>query len=641
MKRKTEDSLSNGKSKKKTVSEPEDIEARFRSDLFDQAVVESYQTAYAKSQPYKHGVIHDLVDDQLLRSVRAEILEHLHFTPKETDIYKIHQSGDLANLDGLEDSALSRLPTLLKLRDALYSKLFRVFISQVADSGPLSGLKTDMAINVYTPGCHLLCHDDVIGTRRLSYILYLPDPDKPWKPEWGGALRLYPTEMMKDKDGTEALVPSADFTVSIPPSFNQLSFFTIQPGKSFHDVEEVYAGDPDQEEDDGGRVRMAISGWFHIPQPGESGHEPGLEEKLAERSSLAQLQSSKADRFDLPKPKWRPITEVGRPNDEDLPDWTEDELDWLLKFVNPKYLIPATVEELADRFRDDSAITLGEFLNYNFADELKGYISGLEADENNLDGRFPPPEGIDDTALVGTARPPHKHRFTYRHSFHHLSDSAGTNGEGKPAQKTPLDRVLDELLPSPLFARWLALFTGLIFKRNDLLARRFRRGKDYTLATSYEEEAPMLEIVLGLTPTSGWGGAHGDEDDSEDENEDEDEGFAESQVEDGTGEVGGYEVYMVGEEDEEEDDKENEGPSGSHTGAGNRRKSAKSDPAIYRTQEEEEDNDVIFANPASWNVLSVVLRDQGLLRFVKYVSRSAKGDRWDVMGNFEVEDDDE
>src|SRR6201994_1935277 len=175
---------------------------------------------------YKHGVIHNLMNDNLLRSVRTEILEHLHFTPKETDIYKIHQSGDLANLDGLEDSALLKLPSLLQLRDALYSQAFRDFISQVANSGPLSGRKTDMAINVYTPGCHLLCHDDVIGSRRLSYILYLTDPDTPWKSEWGGALRLYPTTKLRTKDGKEEIVPSSEFSLSIPPSWNQLSFFT-------------------------------------------------------------------------------------------------------------------------------------------------------------------------------------------------------------------------------------------------------------------------------------------------------------------------------------------------------------------------------------------------------------------------------
>jgi Rps23 Pro-64 3,4-dihydroxylase Tpa1-like proline 4-hydroxylase len=96
----------------------------------------------------------------------------------------------------------------------MYSARFREYLSSVTGSGKLSGQKTDTepvtedrysrkraeyiasrsfstdgnfereessspSINVYTEGCHLLCHDDVIGSRRLSYILYLTDPDTP------------------------------------------------------------------------------------------------------------------------------------------------------------------------------------------------------------------------------------------------------------------------------------------------------------------------------------------------------------------------------------------------------------------------------------------------------------------------------
>jgi prolyl 3-hydroxylase /prolyl 3,4-dihydroxylase len=648
MKRKTNEQLSNGSSKKRALSQDgsNDVVSRFRQGLFDKAVLDKHEKAYAESEPYKHGVIHNLIDDSLLRSVRNEILKHLHFTPKETDIYKIHQSGDLANLDGLEDSALSKLPYLLKLRDALYSEKFRDFISQVANSGPLSGKKTDMAINVYTPGCHLLCHDDVIGSRRVSYILYLPDPDKPWKPEWGGALRLYPTEKMTDgSDGTEALVPSSEFSVVIPPSFNQLSFFTIQPGRSFHDVEEVHerdSADGTTDEDDGGRVRMAISGWFHIPQAGERGYEPGLEEKLAEKSSLSQLQSSKADRFDLPQAKWRHISQPALSRDEDdNPDWTEKELDWLLKYVNPSYLVPLTVEQLAETFQDESVITLTDFLNDKFAESLKTYITQLEIKKTSTNGTFPLPTSVtgkedDEKDITGTARPPHKHRFTYRHA-HPVSSSFPSQdaANGGAQSPTPLDRVLDEFLPSQLFARWLSLFTGLTLKRSNVMARRFRRGQDYTLATAYEEEDPLLEVVLGLTPTGGWGSDENDDEDDDKEQpaEEKDEKKADEK------EVGGYEVYMVG-EDESDSEAEEDGPqaSASHTGAGPRRKSTKSDPAIYQAQDDDDDDSgVLFANPASWNVLSVVLRDKGLLRFVKYVSQSAKGDRWDIAGNFEVD----
>src|SRR4051794_23109511 len=99
------------------------------------------------------------MDDAILRSVRQEIQEHLHFTPKQTDIYSIHQTGDLVNLSGLSAKEAALFPSLTRLRDALYSAKFRTYIRGITSSGPLSGKKTDMAINVYTKGCHLLTHD--------------------------------------------------------------------------------------------------------------------------------------------------------------------------------------------------------------------------------------------------------------------------------------------------------------------------------------------------------------------------------------------------------------------------------------------------------------------------------------------------
>jgi Rps23 Pro-64 3,4-dihydroxylase Tpa1-like proline 4-hydroxylase len=567
----------------------------------------------------------------------------LHFTPKETDIYKIHQSGDLANLDGLDDSSLARLPSLLKLRDALYSHAFRGYISHVANAGPVSGKKTDMAINVYTPTCHLLCHDDVIGSRRISYILYLTDPDLPWKAEWGGALRLYPTQALSTDDGTETLVPSADFSVSIPPAFNQLSFFAIQPGKSFHDVEEVYTRKEGEDAGDGGRVRMAISGWFHIPQEGEEGYEEGMEERLAERSSLNQLQQSKADVFDLPQSQWRDVEGAPERDEEEAP-FTNDELDWLLRFLNPTYLTPDTVEALRESFEENSAATLADFLHPKFAERLRKYLEPLDGAPSS---GFPNLKGAEEYA--GVARPPHKHRFLYRQP----TLSAIENGSD-----TPLDQLVEHLLPSPLFIRWLSLITGLSFTRAEFLVRRFRRGMDYTLATSYAQPQPQLELCLGITPTTGWG----EDDDNEDEDESEDEIPARKPISERNGKkseakkeelsssdsglepVGGYEMYMAGDEEDDDGDSHDgiEIPAGaaSHTGAG-QRKRTKADPAVYRSSGDDEEDDVLFSNPAGWNKLTIVLRDTGVMKFVKYVSDSAKGDRWDMTANFSVVDEEE
>lgn len=77
-----------------------------------------------------------------------------------------------------------------------------------------------MSVNSYRKGCHLLNHDDVIGTRRVSYILYLPigpGGDRSWKPEWGGALELYPVHAVGD-----ALQPDSAPSLIIPPSWNQV-----------------------------------------------------------------------------------------------------------------------------------------------------------------------------------------------------------------------------------------------------------------------------------------------------------------------------------------------------------------------------------------------------------------------------------
>ena len=61
------------------------------------------------------------------------------------------------------------------------------------------------------------------------------------------------------------------------------------------------------------------------------------------------------------------------------------------------------------------------------------------------------------------------------------------------------------------------------------------------------------------------------------------------------------------------------------------------DPAVYTTGEDHDDG-ILFTNSASWNRFSIVLRDRGTLRFVKYVSQAANGDRWDLKGEVEVDE---
>ena len=628
MKRKADEAVdpasTNGTAKKQ-ATDANTIYSYFSDGLFADEIVKRYADSYATSAPYRHAVVSDLIDDSLLRSVRSEILDNIHFTPKETDIYKIHQSGDLANLDGLPASALEKLPSLLKLRDALYSYEFRQWLSTVTGAGALSGSKTDMAVNVYVPGCHLLCHDDVIGSRRVSYILYLTNPDVPWQAEWGGALRLYSTENMADGSGKPFKLPNSDWSRTIPPAWNQLSFFAVQPGESFHDVEEVYKRDQTDSNDDGERVRMAISGWFHIPQEGEEGFELGLEERLAEKSSLQQLQG-KADQFDLPQMQWYDPelgTTVSNTTETDT-ELLEADLEYLLKYMTPEYLTPDTVEQLNEMFAEESMLQLSNFLNARFAERLQTWL--LDSDITEWQ-----------KARFQTSRPPHKHRYQYM-----FSQPPGAVGRSDVTEN-PFELILNDLLSSLAFRKWLSLATGLTLNRSSVIARRFRRGLDYQLAQAFEGDEPQLEYCLCTTPTAGWTG----DNETAELNGDAEPNGGHIQTRDEDN-VGGYELYMAGDEpdsDDEGSDDDVEIPAKmqSQTGAGDRRngKRRKADPAIYQAAADDEDDGILVSNAAGWNTLNIVLRDKGTLRFVKYVSQSAPGDRWDFAGSVEVESEDE
>jgi Rps23 Pro-64 3,4-dihydroxylase Tpa1-like proline 4-hydroxylase len=642
--------------KKRIVSDGDgNIQSSFRSDLFDAQTRELFRKSYQQSKPYPHAVVPSLIQESLLRSVRQEITTHIHFTLKETDIYRIHQSGDLANLSRLDAESLKHLPSLVRLRNALYSAEFREWVAAVTGAGKVSGMKTDMAVNVYTPGSYLLCHDDVIGSRRVSYILYLTDPEHPWQPEWGGGLRLYPTETKKNKQGEDIQVPLADHSVNIPPAFGQLSFFAVRPGESYHDVEEVYHG-PNLEAD-GGRIRMAISGWFHIPQEGEDGFEEGMEQAQAQKSSLAQLKSA-SNEFDEPQLVFRHFDEprivmdskadkreIDPGDDLDTDDniLTEQDLTFLLHYMTPHYLTPDMIEDFSSSFADMSVLQLEHLFNPTFAAELKEYISKVEKEE---DDALPQSAKAYHPSTWKIACPPHKHRFAYLQT-----------AEALHRDKCPISRILADLIHSHAFKKWLALVTGLKTKsliRQSAIARRFRRGKDYALAHPYQGDTPKLEFTISLTPTEGWERDGNVDEEAEGSKQKggkkkelnkpaaqanghnartkakEVESIQDSEPE--QIEFGGEEIYMVGDDDEDEQPATNDAKSLPSVG-----KKPVHDPAVYKAGNDEDDG-ILFANPAGWNRFSIVLRDKGTLRFVKYVSRAAKGDRWDLKGEVEVDE---
>lgn len=588
-----------GTKKLDTTFTHEEITSFLNPKIFNDDFQTNLELEIKDSVPYRWGTVKELVDDTLLRNVRKEVLSEIAFTKKETDIYKVYQSGDLANLSGLNWDDLSRLPSLFKLRAAIYSEEFRDFISKVTGCGKLSGVKTDMSINTYTKGCHLLTHDDVIGSRRVSFILYLPDPEFTWKPHYGGALRLFPAVVPN--------VPETDYSAKLVPQFNQIAFFTVQPGLSFHDVEEVRVD----------KQRLSIQGWFHIPQPGENGYIPGEQEKTEAKSTLQQLQSKELQEYDFPKPIRNDISpselKVYEELDIDETTFSKDEQQYLAKFINPVYLNKAALQKLNNTFLEESVVEIFEFLNREYAAALQATIRKTELENKT------PATAAEIQGPWKCAVPPHKQRYMY-------IDGKSTFGLGEKdiefvnhigPQEAPNFALTRELAPhdteklilevmsfmkSIAFRKWLVLVTGLIPTSDQILARKFRPGQDFILATTtgkklareyLNELNVLLEATLGITPTA-----------SNPKNWE-------------SGEFGGYELCMalnLNDSDEEfEDD----------------------DPAIYKASDPNDDS-VLYTSQCKWNSLCLMLRDPSVLKFIKYVSINAKGSRWDISAQWNV-----
>ena len=646
----------------------------FRPNVLNDSFIQEKHKAYDESAPYHHAVVDGLINDDLLRAARNEILEELHFTEKETDIYKVNQTGDLANLDGLPEEEAKRLKAVLQVRNAIYSEEFRSWIQKVTGCGPLSAKKKDMSINDYRHGCHLLNHDDVISTRRVSYILYLPDPDQEWKPEWGGALELYPVK--------RAHVPEDTPSLMIPPRWNQYTLFAVQPGHSFHSVEEVVHPS---------NGRLSISGWFHRPQPGE----PGFSQEEEDREVAAEKEFSSV--ANITSEKWLLPFEEYVNSDPPLPGSSipSEHLRFLAHFLNPAYLTSKIQATLFEKFGDDSHLLLSEFLRQDIAEALEkslrkkdeddGLVWWSEADNQAV--------GFDSVRIqphaVGTAQakepseedkrwtlagPPHRERFamlerTVTPGSASAVDYASTESPMPPLSSSASDLLhclTHVLFPSVAFRHFIANITQLIpLAGRPIRARRFRPGLDYTLARSDEEA--VLDLTLTLTPDvvgsakkvvrqtgkpKGLAGKRAKTPASLTKGvlSKADVGKLDAMWE--TGDIGGWECYLAPHEGEED-------PAVYQSASSRRQREAKDDEKAPEADEGDADEDAEGEDPEgedddemdvddedddfdgvllnvtpSYNTLLIVLRDEGVMRFVKYLSACAGGSRWDISAEF-------
>lgn len=512
-----------------------------------------------------------------MRWVRDEIVENLEASMKETDIYRVLQTGDLANLDGLAAEEAARLPHLTALRRELCSQEFRTFVEDITGCGELTG-KVDLSVNVYNKGCHLLCHDDVIGNRRVSFIIYLTDPDEEWGPANGGALELYGVERAGRPAGSvvpdgssSAPVPELCPTTSLLPKWNSMNFFKVLPGRSFHSVQEVFQD---------GNPRLSVLGWFHGATP-----PPG-----ADQASRNQIKGGGGE---LDFEAFAP-SEVHRGGEADEAPLPEELLAQLRPWVNPQYLQPEMMSKIAERFVDESSVQLHQFLRKEVAARLLGAARLSDRDLGMGRDRLPEYQGglREGSGWEGVG-PPHKQR--YLRLCEAVGERSAPPAEGSvDATKMGAASIEEELaalrsvMASPACAALLSRFTrvGVLSRRVE--ARRFRPGLDYTLAHDVCQ-GQHLDATLSFVDAAG-----------------EDEAAAWD-----LGEVGGYECYMMAETDE-----------------------TNAEAEVYKDAGGE---DELLSVPPAQNVLNLVLTSEGLMHFVKYVSAGAPGSRFDVAAQFGVE----
>jgi Rps23 Pro-64 3,4-dihydroxylase Tpa1-like proline 4-hydroxylase len=304
---------------------------------------------FGSAKPYTHCVLKPFCDEGHLRAAFEELREHLPVNLKETDLFKVYQTIDLGNLDGSDKEVSGNLGKLVSLRDAIYSEPFRKLVMDITGCGELSE-RTDCSINLYNHGCHLLCHDDVIGTRRASYILYLTEEEDGWQAADGGALELYPT--VDGQPGTPDVIP----TTSLLPLWNTLALFTVQPGKSFHSVQEVFAPD---------KMRFSISGWFHAPVAPEGADTLATVAQLTAKPTEMQ-QQQEGRRF-------RELhLEHGVDQDAETccKPLSASDLKLLKAWLNPVYLEASGMASIQDKFISDSHIQLLDFLHEKIAKKI-------------------------------------------------------------------------------------------------------------------------------------------------------------------------------------------------------------------------------------------------------------------------------
>mmetsp|Transcript_21810 Transcript_21810/g.30612 ORF Transcript_21810/g.30612 Transcript_21810/m.30612 type:complete len:579 (-) Transcript_21810:185-1921(-) len=573
----------------------------------------------------------------------------------------------------------------MKLRQTLYSSEFRSYMERIANLPPNTLTeRVDCAANCHDTGCHLLCHDDVIGTRCISFIIYLTDPDYAWSDADGGRLELYRGRMPDDHDsvvvkedgGRFMVIPEAFPCKTILPTFNSMAYFQVTPGVSFHSVQEVFGDMP----------RLSIQGWYHASEPPQKSEEATLQRL----KSTADDEDTEGDFIPLhtlsdtatTTTTIDPKSNVENNDNNHAQTHTQmmvssEDKSFLIQYINPTYLTQSSMNEIKERFEEESSIQLRHFLNDEWANKINKATSSCDKIDNVGNGRASLNYHVGVTTTKGSSSstttnssiwkavgPAHKQRFL---EYHHLSPHECNDNEKRTNERNldphenagnSLHHLQTTVFASQPFGRFLASMTSLdvpVAYRGRV--RRFRPGLDYTVAHhGILTKEPVLDATLCLCAGTGdqcirdpitgdfimtenngsSSSSIGGEYDANHDKMRKQRELLEADSAWESGDVGGFECYIAADEGDTHDTKSTTATNNNddHDDVDLKQGNDASD------EYNEEDDTELLSVSASNNTLSLVYRDPGTMRFVKYVGSRAPSSRWDICIEYKVPDDD-
>ena len=124
-----------------------------------------------------------------------------------------------------------------------------------------------------------------------------------------------------------------------------MAMFNVQPGRSYHSVEEVHrivSNSP----------RLSIQGWYHAPKA----------PKGAEMASINQLKTLAKLKKDSNK-----NTEASILKSPKTMKLTDNDRSFLKSYVNSIYLEDSAIDSISDKYINNSYVELRNFLNETVA----------------------------------------------------------------------------------------------------------------------------------------------------------------------------------------------------------------------------------------------------------------------------------